>query len=234
MLATTLVILVFGLPETKWHRAHPEEPSRRATTIHRPASEKIQVTTEEGDSGIEEARVGSELKDLRPLATGDQDSCLGKGYPSKSQFGLYTPNPHPIKSVLLDIWIPWKLFAFPIVEFAAFVVSWSTSSFLSLNLTQSEIFAAPPYNFSPVAVGFTNWAIFMGGLIGLMTAGPLSDWISMRLTGRNRGIREPEMRLPTMIPYVLIMLLGNFIVAFGYEHQWSWKVCLHCWSLDKL
>lgn len=35
--------------------------------------------------------------------------------------------------------------------------------------------------------------------IGLVTAGPLSDWIAMRLTLRNGGIREPEMRLPTMV-----------------------------------
>ena len=33
----------------------------------------------------------------------------------------------PLKSILLDLWIPIKLFAFPIVEFASFVVSWSAS-----------------------------------------------------------------------------------------------------------
>lgn len=32
------------------------------------------------------------------------------------------------------------------------------------------------------------------------------------------------MRLPSMIPYVLIMILGNVIVALGYKYSWSWKV----------
>ena len=73
-------------------------------------------------------------------------------------------------------------------------------------------------------IGYFNFALLVGTFIGLLTAGPLSDWISMRLTRRNNGIREPEMRLLTMVPYVLIMVLGNVITAVGYENSWSWKV----------
>jgi hypothetical protein len=47
--------------------------------------------------------------------------------------------------------------------------------------------------------------------------------VSARATKKNRGIREPEMRLPAMIPYVCIMLLGNFVVAFGYQQKWPWE-----------
>ena len=69
-----------------------------------------------------------------------------------------------------------------------------------------------------------NFSILVGAIIGLLTNGRLSDWIAARATTKNRGIREPEMRLPTLIPYVLIMLLGNFVVAFGYEYKWDWRV----------
>lgn len=72
--------------------------------------------------------------------------------------------------------------------------------------------------------GFYNWAIFVGALIGLITAGPLSDWISMHLTRKAGGIREPEMRLPAMIPYVLILIIGMAITAVGYQESWSWKI----------
>lgn len=61
-------------------------------------------------------------------------------------------------------------------------------------------------------------------MIGLATAGPLSDWVSARATKRNGGIREPEMRLPAMIPYVIIMYLGNIIVSVGYQKHWPWEV----------
>ncbi|KAL9119661.1 MAG: hypothetical protein Q9187_003783 [Circinaria calcarea] len=147
-----------------------------------------------------------------------------RGTPSKRQFGLYQPNVQALRILILDFWIPWKLLAFPIIDFASFVVAWSASSFLTVNLTQSQAFAAPPYGFSSETIGFFNFAVVIGLAIGLVTAGPLSDWASMRATRRNNGIREPEMRLPTMIPYVLIMILGNFIVGFGYQNHWNWKI----------
>jgi len=124
----------------------------------------------------------------------------------------------------MELWMPWKLFAFPIVQFSSFVVSWTASSFLTLNLTQSQAFAVPPYNFSSAKIGFFNFAILIGAFIGLFTAGPLSDFIAARLTRRNNGIREPEMRLLTMIPYVIIMIIGNVVTAIGYEKGWDWKV----------
>ena len=222
MNAFIFLFALFGFPETKWHRLHPDEIRDRAQVpskipSNQPSDEKIAADTEKNG-------VLSTMPDLSVTATAVRDPFLHKGKPGKQQFKFFQTNAHPWKSILMDLWIPWKLFAFPIVEFASFVVSWSASSFLTLNLTQSQVFAAPPYNFTSDAVGFTNFALLIGGLIGLATAGPLSDWFSMRLTRRNKGIREPEMRLPTMIPYVLIMILGNFIVAFGYQNQWDWKV----------
>ncbi|KAJ5725298.1 uncharacterized protein N7483_006655 [Penicillium malachiteum] len=68
---------------------------------------------------------------------------------------------------------------------------------------------------SSQSIGFANFALVAGVIIGLATNGPLSDWVSMRATKKKGGIREPEMRLPTMIPYVIIAILGNFIVVTG-------------------
>ncbi len=158
------------------------------------------------------------------LPATERDPCLGKGSPSRQQFMPFQRNSHPFKTLLIDFWIPWRLFAFPIVEWAAFVVSWSASSFLTINLTQAQNFAAPPYSFSSQSVGFTNFALLVGAILGLLTNGRLSDWIAARSTKKNHGIREPEMRIPTLVPYVLIMLLGNFVVAFRYQLKWDWKV----------
>ena len=224
MLGATFLLLVFGFPETKWHRIHPNEIARTATEVPGPLSTEGITTSLAKVTDLEKAHTADGLPDLSQTATSKRDPYLGRGKPSRRQFNFFQSNPHPLESILLDLWVPLKLFAFPIIEFASFVVSWSASSFLTLNLTQSEAFAAPPYTFSPKTIGFFNFAILIGALIGLFTAGPLSDWVSMRLTRMNRGIREPEMRLPTMIPYVLIMMLGNFIVAFGYQHHWDWKV----------
>lgn len=150
-----------------------------------------------------------------------QNPWLGRGRPSKAQWKLAQPYEG---NIFLEFILPWKLCLFPIVEFSAFVVSWSASSFLTINLTQSQAFAGPPYNFSSTKIGFFNFAMLVGGLIGLLTAGPLSDMVAARLTKRNQGIREPEMRLLTMIPFVIIMIIGNVVVAIGYERTWDWKV----------
>ena len=225
--AAILVGLVFLFPETKWHRQHPKElmaqPQLAVTSDKDMSTQVVEDPEKTSNNGSDQITAPAENK-LEPTNTADQDPYLHKGSPSKQQWKLWQNNSNPFKSILLDLWIPWKLFAFPIVEFASFVVSWSASSFLTINLTQTQNFAAPPYNMSSQSIGFTNFAILVGAGIGLATNGPLSDWIAARATRKNRGIREPEMRLPTLIPYVLIMLLGNFIVAFGYEHKWRWEV----------
>jgi MFS family permease len=212
LIAVSLVMVVFMFPETKWHRLHPSEMTKTSQGVisDEKVDEKDVVTTAENK--------------LTSVEAADQDPWLGKGGPKKSQWALFQPNAHPWKSILLDVWIPWKLFAFPIVEFAAFVVSWTCSSFLTINLTQSQNFAAPPYSFDSQSIGFMNFAIFVGAMIGLATAGPLSDWVADKLTQRNGGIREPEFRLPAMIPYVIIMLIGNVVVSVGYDRKWSWQV----------
>ena len=95
---------------------------------------------------------------------------------------------------------------------------------LIVNLTESEVLASPPYHFRPAAVGYANFALVVGGLVGLVTGGPVSDWIAMRATKRNRGIREPEMRLPALVPFVVVALVGLLVTAIGYQHKWPWEV----------
>ncbi|KAJ6114260.1 Major facilitator superfamily domain general substrate transporter [Penicillium sp. IBT 16267x] len=208
LLGLSLAFLVFGFPETKWHRVHPDEVAHVEQTPSADESEKS---------------IGTQQEDVR-VEQHTADPYLHKGFPCKKQFQLWQLSGASWKDTLISFWIPWKLLAFPIVELSAFVVSWSASCFLTLNLTQSQAFAAPPYNFSSQSIGFTNFAILIGAFIGLATNGPFSDWISMRATRKNKGIREPEMRLPAMVIYVIIMIIGNFVVAFGYQYKWDWRV----------
>ncbi|KAL4808108.1 major facilitator superfamily domain-containing protein [Aspergillus unguis] len=210
LLGVALVLTVVLFPETKWHRPPPIAVSE-------------EIDTESEAKADSEKRDEAEATFHEHIPESSTASLVRKGTPSKKQFKLWQIPDNAFKTLLLSFWIPWKLLIFPIVELAAFNVSWSASVFLTLNLTQSQAFAAPPYNFSSQTIGFFNFAILIGALIGLVTNGPLSDWLSMRATLKNRGIREPEMRLPAVIPYLAISILGNFIVAFGYEYKWDWR-----------
>ncbi|CAI7602543.1 unnamed protein product [Penicillium manginii] len=210
-LGIVLLLQIFLFPETKWHRSRADETQETQNAAQR-------VSSEPEKPGVVHQKENVEVEDAA-----DRDPYLHRGSPSKKQFKLWQLDGNNTKTVLTSFLVPWKLLTFPIVELAAFVVSWSASCFLTLNLTQSQAFAEPPYNFNSQTIGFFNFAILIGAFIGLATNGPFSDWISMKATRKNRGIREPEMRLPAMAVYVVIMIIGNFVVAFGYEYKWDWR-----------
>ncbi len=233
LLGFTVICCIFLFPETKFNRAFVpsnsmasaspplksgsmEEVENAPAQHHLTTSAKDHADPEKA-APIQSNAEGTKLEHVHT----HEDPWLGRGKPSKAQWKLAQPYEG---NFFMELWMPWKLFAFPIVQFSSFVVSWSASSFLTLNLTQSQAFAAPPYNFSSAKIGFFNFAILVGAFIGLFTAGPLSDFVAARLTKRNGGIREPEMRLLAMIPYVIIMIIGNIVVAIGYEKAWDWKV----------
>lgn len=63
-------------------------------------------------------------------------------------------------------------------------------------LVQSILYTAPPYNFSIVAVGATNWTSVLANPIGAVLAGWMADKYVLWRTKRNNNLREPEFRLP--------------------------------------
>lgn len=137
------------------------------------------------------------------------DECLGKGRPSRQQFNLFQPTDRKaLSEVWRHLWTPIEIFFFPIICWAAWTMAGAANAFLLLVLFESPILSNPPYNFSSASVGFANFAPAVGAIIGLTVAGPFSDWIAMRATRRNNGIREPEMRLPALIPFIVISTIA--------------------------
>jgi hypothetical protein len=86
---------------------------------------------------------------------------------------------------------------------------------------QSTVLGEHPYNFTPGQVGYSNFAFVVGAFMGVATAGPFSDWVAKKLTIRNGGIREAEMRLPALIPYFFLVAIGNVIGSLAYDRQWD-------------
>ncbi|KAH8898239.1 MFS transporter [Thozetella sp. PMI_491] len=210
LLLFTLLVNVFLFPETRYNRVLSPHSEKLTTGAHTNAQNASTVSA----SRLQEAESG-----MHPQTT-HVDPALGKGKPSKLQFA---PFQKYAGNFLRELWLPLYLHAYPIVEFAAFVVSWSASGYLQVNLSQTQAFAAPPYNFTSQTIGFFSFSLFIGGLIGLFTCGPLSDWVAAKLTERNGGVREPEMRLVAMVPYMLIMILGSIVTAVGYDYHWPWQ-----------
>ncbi|KAI1848466.1 hypothetical protein JX265_008752 [Neoarthrinium moseri] len=224
------LIVSLAFPETRYHRVYDSNPR----VAPEPLTQPLETGSQKGKTdpnAIEHSEqdkdsLGSAAKDggLAPVLT-HQDPWLGRGKPSKAQFRLYQPfSKDQVKVLLRELWVPWYLHLFPIVEFASFAVSFTASGFLVANLSETQVFAAPPYNYSAQTIGLFNLAILAGALIGLFTNGPWSDWVAAYFTKRNGGIREPEMRLPAMIPYVFILIIGTVVMAVGYDDHWAWQV----------
>jgi len=206
--AVALVSQVLLLPETCYDRSKPVAET---------------ATVSSAENGTEKKNNSLEEQEVVVRTADHVDEYLGKGIPVRKQFFEF----HILSSwneCLLSLYIPFKLFLFPIVEWSSFVFSWSANCFLMINLTQFQVLAAPPYNFSASAVGYTNLAPLVGATFGMLTAGPFSDWISMKATIRNNGIREPEMRLPSLIPYLICCIAGALVTAYGYQNTWRWEV----------
>lgn len=216
---TLLVLLLFFLPETKFARV------AAATPLAGPAEavESSNMTKPENSTG------NTAHTELGRLVTAEINPTVGKGAPSRRQFPTFVfpkLGTEPLaQSLARDVILPFRLlFTFPIIWFSSLIFTLGSANYIMLNLTQSEVFGAPPYNMSSQSIGFTNFASGIGCLFGLFSGGYLSDAYARRMTLRNGGIREPEMRLPALIPYCVIALIGALVASLGYVRLWSWKV----------
>lgn len=215
-----LVWAIFLIPETSWDRHAPVPIESSAVADEKKATE-VQIENRETSSDLNVDETSAEFAEV----VNHVAPYLHKGTPKRVQFMPLRIGANSTQhSMFRAFWTPIRLFAFPIIQWASFVFSWSASCFLYVNLTQSAVFSAAPYNFTSSQVGYTNFATFIGATIGLLISGPFSDWISMRATKKNKGIREPEMRLPALIPFTIIVILQMVLISVGYQQKWHWAI----------
>jgi hypothetical protein len=206
MTGVNLIMLAVFVPETKYSRPtdDPASSPPQVSSSNDPKPESIQL----------------EHIDPDPV-------MVGRGRPSKTKFKLWqSPDPNWKQFLVRDTFSCITLFFFPIILWAGLNVAGPANVLLYWNLTESAILSAPPNNFSPSAVGYSNFAFVVGGSLGLLTAGPFSDWIAMRATTANNGIREAEMRLPALIPYFVTSVIGIVVGGVGYARDWDWPVLI--------
>jgi hypothetical protein len=83
---------------------------------------------------------------------------------------------------------PFYLLASPNVLWAVLIFTTCISWLVGISLTLSQIFSAPPYNFSVGAVGATNLSSFVASVLGTVIAGPLIDGMVKQMSKMNGGI----------------------------------------------
>jgi hypothetical protein len=80
---------------------------------------------------------------------------------------------------------------------------------------------APPYNWPQTSSGLHALATVIGFALALPLL-PASDILAARLTKRNGGVREAEMRLGVLIPAVLAAPAGQILFGMAAERDLHW------------
>lgn len=181
----------------------PESRRPRDMQVVRAIPETLGQPTPEGKIATEQIEASSS-SDIILV-----DQFLGRGRPNRSQFNPFQRiDSEATRQVLRHILTPIQILFFPIIFWAAMSMGAAANALLAVNLTQSQALSESPYNWTPGNVGFANFALVAGGVFGLAIAGPWSDWVIMRATTRNNGVREPEMRLAALYPFIAAALVG--------------------------
>lgn len=210
-----LLTLLFFFPETKY--------SRSTGSIQVAASPSLASDPHENDKRSS----GSVGETKESANNASAVSLVGQGRPSKKQYALWQkPDPRWKSYVLRDTLTPFRIFLYPLVLWAAVTLGGNVNINLFYALNESLVLAAPPYYFSTAAVGYSNFGFMCGGLIGLLTAGPLSDYVAKRSARKNNGIQEAEMRLPALIPFFCTMVIGIVVGGIALQRQWNWPILI--------
>ncbi|KAI1205116.1 MFS general substrate transporter [Annulohypoxylon truncatum] len=218
-----LPLVILFVPETAYRRKSLEQQLAAKGVTVRDAksetSEKKEAPYEQDESAKAEAvetgvvteRKDSYLRSLRPWS------------------GIYTDTPL------------WKIFLRPMVVFFYPAVLWgfllygiTLSWIVVFSVVNAVIFTAPPYNFSVSETGLISLSPFILTLIGEVISGPMNDWICMYLAKKNRGIYEPEFRLPPIIISCLVGIVGFFGFGATVHFQTHWTGPVLCFGLANM
>lgn len=96
---------------------------------------------------------------------------------------------------------PFYLLASPPVLWAVLLFTTCISWLVGISFTLSQIFSAPPYNFSVIGVGATNLSSFVASVLGTIVAGPLIDGLVTRMSMSNGGIFGINDLLTTILEF---------------------------------
>ena len=102
------------------------------------------------------------------------------------------------------------------------------------SVVNGVIFVGAPYNFTVSQTGLISLSPFILTIIGELISGPLNDWICLYLTRKNKGIYEPEFRLPLIIVTIILGTVGFFGFGATVHYQTHWAGPVLCFGLANM
>ncbi len=113
---------------------------------------------------------------------------------------------------------PFILFAYPSILWSTVVYSLSIGWLIVLSESVSSIYRdRDSYNFSALQTGLVYLSPFVGGILGTIVAGKVSDHVVWWMAKHNGGVYEPEFRLVMAAPVAVCTTVG--LIGFGWSAQ---------------
>lgn len=204
-----LAVLLF-VPETRYFR----DENQNVAAPMEPASSGEECGTGAGDTTdkLPDSRVSpvpSTSSLVVPKKTWTQELSLWSGV---------APDTNLIKMFLR----PFPMFVYPSVIYAFLGYAVSLVVTVSVNILNSFVLQAPPYNWSPSVNGLINIPGLLGNLAGGFAGGRLVDAYCDWRARRNKGVFEPESRLVLLVLPAVITGAGCVLFGYGVERTLHW------------
>ncbi|KAH7117720.1 major facilitator superfamily domain-containing protein [Dendryphion nanum] len=106
----------------------------------------------------------------------------------------------------------------PAVVWVQLVSAVLVSFFVGTAYTLAQIFTPPPYKLTVSQNGFFFTGALVGGVLGI-AAGPICDFSARFLARRNKGVYEPEFRIPVCILAVILFTVGWFPFGWALDER---------------
>lgn len=132
--------------------------------------------------------------------------------------GVYTT-----ESFLKLLIRPITMLLLPPVSWATLVMSVTIGFLVAITSNFASAFSSV-YEFETWQSGLCFIAGLVGSAVGIFFGGHFSDWTADYFTKRNRGMREPEFRLPAITIGLVTTPLALVLYGAGIEHRWHWIV----------
>lgn len=117
---------------------------------------------------------------------------------------------------------PFPLLAYPAITYAFLGYSVALAWVVAVNILNSFILQAPPYNWQPQINGLINIPGLLGNIFGAWAGGSLVDRYCAWRAVKNNGIFQPETRLVLLMVPTLLVPAGCLLFGYGVENTMSW------------
>ncbi|KAK4168551.1 major facilitator superfamily domain-containing protein [Cladorrhinum sp. PSN259] len=209
LVGVVLLIAFFAFPETAYHREIPQ--------------------SDDGGSGFVSGRAGSSLEKGGTISTSDVERSPSRNVPTVKKtpylqtLKIFQTKPLTSENFFKLAVRPLGLIFLPPVLWAALVEA-ATIGFLVAMTSNVEIAFEQAYHFKSWQIGLCFISAIIGCLLGIPVGGKFGDVVADYFTKRNGGVRDPEMRLPAMIPAMITSPLALVLFGVSIQNKLHWVV----------